>query len=104
MKPYKASQAAARIAAVNAGEYALRRVRGGSVVDGGGVVLGMADNHDPRGRSGMGNKGGCCVVWVDGDDNIPHETMVLHGGWWAGRARRHPPSRRQRRWEHERER
>ncbi len=45
-KLYKASQAAARVAAINAGEYALRRVRGGSVVNGSGVVLGMADDHD----------------------------------------------------------
>ena len=33
-KSYKASWAAACVAAINAGEYALRRVQGGSVVDG----------------------------------------------------------------------
>jgi hypothetical protein len=51
-----ASRAAARVAAVDAGEFALRRVRGGSVVDGGGVVLGTADDHDPRGRSGTATR------------------------------------------------
>jgi hypothetical protein len=70
-KSYEASWAAARIAAVDAGEYALRRVRGGSVVDGGGVVLGTADDHCPRGRSGTGDEGGCGVVRVDEDDNVP---------------------------------
>ncbi len=95
MKSYEASWAAVHIAAINAGEYALRRVRGGSVVNGSGMVLGMADNHNPCGRSGTGNEGGCGVVWVDDDNNVPHKTMVLHGGWWAGRARRHPPSQQQ---------
>jgi hypothetical protein len=61
----------ARVAAVNAGEYALRRVRGGSVVDGGGVVMGTADDHDPRGRSGTGDKGGCGIVRVDDDNDVP---------------------------------
>ncbi len=56
-KSYKASQVSACIAAVNAGEYALWRVWGGSVVDGGSMVLGTADDHDPRGRSGTGDKG-----------------------------------------------
>jgi hypothetical protein len=94
VKSYKASWAAARIAAVNAGEYALRRVWGRSVVNGGGVVLGTADNHDPRGRSGTGDEGGCGIIRVDNDDNVPHKTMVLHGRWWAGKACCHPPSRR----------
>ncbi len=80
-KSYKASRAAARVVAIIAGEYALRRVRGGSIVDDGSVVLGTADDLNPRGRSGMGNKGGCGIVWVDNDDDVPHETMVLHGGW-----------------------
>ncbi len=55
-KLYKASRAAARVGVVDAGEYALRRVWGGSVVDGGGVVLGTADNHNPRGRSGTATR------------------------------------------------
>ncbi len=80
MKSYEASRAAVRIAAIDAGEYALRRVRGWSVVDGGGVVLGTADDHDPRGRSSMGNEGDCGIVRVDDDDDVPHKTMVLHGG------------------------
>ncbi len=83
-KSYEASRAAARVAAFNAGEYALRRVQGGSIVNSGGVVLGTADNQDPRGRSGMGNEGGCGFVRVDDNDDIPHKTMVLHGRWWAG--------------------
>jgi hypothetical protein len=96
-KLYEASQAAARVAAVNTREYALQRVRGWSVIEGGGMVLGTADNHDPCGRSGMGDKGGCGIVRVDDDDDTPHKTMVLHGGWWAGRARHHSPCRQQRR-------
>ncbi len=91
-KLYKASRAAACVAAIDAREYALRRVWGGSVVNGGGVVVGMADDHDPLGRSGTGDKGGCGVVLVDDGDDVPHETMVLQGGWWAGRARCHPSS------------
>jgi hypothetical protein len=79
-KSYEASRAAARVAVVNAGEYALRRVRGGSIVDGGSVVLGTADDHDPRGRSDTGDEGGCGDVRVNDDDDVPHETMVLHGG------------------------
>ncbi len=84
-KSYKVSWAAAPVAAINAGEYALRRVWGGSVIEGSGVVLGMVDDHDPRGRSGTGNEGGCGVVPVDDNNDAPHKTMVLHGGWWAGR-------------------
>ncbi len=80
-KLYEASRATARVTAVNAGEYALWRVQDGSVVDGGGVVLGTADNHDPCGRSGTGNEGGCGIVQVDNDNDVPHETMVLHGVW-----------------------
>ncbi len=33
-KSYEASQAATCIAAIDAGEYALRRVQGGSIIDG----------------------------------------------------------------------
>jgi hypothetical protein len=80
-KSYKASRATARVAAVDAGEYALRRVRGGSVVDGGGVVLGTADDHDPRGRSGTGDEGGCGIVRVeDDDDDVPIVVLQGDGG------------------------
>jgi hypothetical protein len=68
-KLYEVSWAAAHVAAVNAGEYALRRVRGGSVVV--GMVLGTADDHDPRERSGTGNEGSCGVLRVDDDNNVP---------------------------------
>ncbi len=87
-KSYKASWAAACIADVPAGEYALQRAQDGSIVDGGGMVLDTADDHNLRGRSGMG-------------DDVPHETLVLHGRWWAGRARHHPPSQQRQRQEHE---
>jgi hypothetical protein len=78
-KSYKASWAAGCVAPVNAGEYALRRVRGGSFVNGGGMVLDTADDHDSCGRSGTGDKGGCGIVRVDDDNDAPHKTMVLHG-------------------------
>jgi len=47
-KSYEASRAAVRVSAVNAGDYSFERVKGGSVVDGGGVVLGTAADHDPN--------------------------------------------------------
>lgn len=61
-KTYEASRAAARVSAVDAGEYVLRRVKGGSVVDGDGVVLGTADDHYPQTRS---EEGGAGVAAVD---------------------------------------
>ena len=64
-KTYEASRAAARVSAVDAGGYALRRVRGGSVVDGDGVVLGTADDHDPRTKTEVG-VGGDVVAVDDG--------------------------------------
>ncbi len=102
-KLYEVSRAAVHTA-IDVGEYALLRVRGGSVVDGGGVVLGTADDDNPHRRSSTGDEGGCGVVRVNDNDNVPHETMVLHGGWWAWRACHHPPSRQRQRREHERER
>ena len=68
-KSYEASRAAVRVSAVDAGEYALRKVRGGTVVDGGGVVLGAADDHrdDPR-RSERGDDEGGGVARVADDD------------------------------------
>ncbi|KAL3815416.1 hypothetical protein ACHAXA_009161 [Cyclostephanos tholiformis] len=65
-RTYEASRAAARVTAVDAGEYVLTRVKGGSVVDGGGVVLGTADDHDHRSRSeGVEEGGGGGVAAVD---------------------------------------
>ena len=39
----------ARISAVRRGDYAFERVEGGSGIDGGGVVLGVAQTHEARG-------------------------------------------------------
>jgi hypothetical protein len=83
-KSYEVSWAAAHVAAVNAGEYALRRVRSGSVVDCGGMVLGTADNHGPRGRSGTGNKGGCGIVRVNDDNNSPTKLWYYMVGGGQG--------------------
>jgi hypothetical protein len=44
-KSYEASRAAVRVAAVDAGEYSLQIVKSGTVMAGGGVVLGTANDH-----------------------------------------------------------
>jgi hypothetical protein len=76
-KSYEASRAAVRVAAVDAGEYALRKVGGGTVVDGGGVVLGTAadDRRDPPQRSekrGDDEGGG---VAARADDDVLGRTL-----------------------------
>ena len=45
-KSYEASRAAVRVTAVNTGEYSFEKVKGGSIVDGGGVVLGTASDQN----------------------------------------------------------
>jgi len=47
-KSYEASRAAVRVTAVNQGDFSFEKVKGGSVVDGGGVVLGTANDHEPQ--------------------------------------------------------
>ena len=47
-KSYEESRAAARVSAVNMGEFSFERVKGGTVVEGQGVVLGSAKDHDER--------------------------------------------------------
>ena len=53
-KSYEASRAAVRVAAVNTGDYSFEKVKGGSVVDGGGVVLGTAKDHAGDTTAGEG--------------------------------------------------
>ncbi len=49
-KSYEASRAGVRVAAVNHGDYAFQRVKGGSAgEDGKGVVLGTRKDHEPTG-------------------------------------------------------
>ena len=45
-KSFEASRAAVRVMAVNQGDFRFKKVRGRSVVDGGGVVLGTAKDHE----------------------------------------------------------
>ena len=53
-KSYEASRAAVRVAAVNTGGYSFEKVKGGSIVDGGGVVLGTAKDHAGDTTAGEG--------------------------------------------------
>ncbi|KAL7541407.1 hypothetical protein ACHAXR_010898 [Thalassiosira sp. AJA248-18] len=47
-KSYEASRAAVRVAAVNQGDFSFEKIKGGSKVDGGGVVLGVAKDHEAK--------------------------------------------------------
>eukprot|EP00574_Skeletonema_japonicum_P004624 CAMPEP_0201723732 /NCGR_PEP_ID=MMETSP0593-20130828/7667_1 /ASSEMBLY_ACC=CAM_ASM_000672 /TAXON_ID=267983 /ORGANISM="Skeletonema japonicum, Strain CCMP2506" /LENGTH=480 /DNA_ID=CAMNT_0048214863 /DNA_START=6 /DNA_END=1448 /DNA_ORIENTATION=- len=57
-KSYEESRAAVRVSAVNLGAFSFERVKGGTVVDGKGVVLGTAKDH-----------GQSASVADDNDDN-----------------------------------
>ena len=51
-KSYEESRAAVRVAAVNLGAFSFERVKGGTVVDGQGVVLGTAKDHEQSATGG----------------------------------------------------
>ena len=57
-KSYEASRASVRVASVDAGEYSLQIVKSGTVMVGGGVVLGTANDHRKT---------------EEGDDTVDHD-------------------------------
>jgi len=60
-KSYEASRASVRVASVDAGEYSLQIVKSGTVMVGGGVVLGTANDHRKT---------------EEGDDTVDHDVEL----------------------------
>jgi hypothetical protein len=66
-KSYEESRAAVRVAAVNQGAFSFEKVKGGTVVEGEGIVLGTAKDHDEK-IDGIEN---------DADNHVLRRTMYM---------------------------